>query len=200
MKLQGLRKPGHRGDLSLETPRRRATAPRAGRASGQAQRKHHQSRQPRWRVSKHSQRERLQLPMMIAALWIIKDPSADNDRGTHAEERNKASQHSDHCSLPWFFCFSMHDSTHYIHFGLHRRRAVSRSRFRALTRIKLSAHGPGGTATSEASKQRFGIPALANARYAGVGTREVAAPFDRFCALRQTAAYCQEAAICASIA
>jgi hypothetical protein len=94
----------------------------------------------------------------------------------------------------------MHDSTHYIHFGLHRRRAVSRSRFRALTRIKLSAHGPGGTATVEASKPRFGVPALANARYAGVGTREVAAPFDRFCALRQTAAYCQEAAICASIA
>ena len=40
--------------------------------------------------------------MMIAALWIIKDPSADNDRGTHAEERNKASQYPDHCSLPWF--------------------------------------------------------------------------------------------------
>ena len=115
---------------------------------------------------------------MIAALWIIKDPSADDDRGTHAEERNKASQHSDHCSLPWFFCFSMHDSTHYIRIGLHRRRAVSRSRFRALTRIKLSVHGPGGTATVEASKPRFGVPALANARYAGVGTREVAAPFD----------------------
>ena len=122
--------------------------------------------------------KRLQLLMMIAALWIIKDPSTDNDRGTHAEERNKASQYSDHCSLPWFFCFSTHDSTHYIRFGLHRRRAVSRSRFRALTRIKLSAHGPGGTATSEASKPRFGVPALANARYAGVGTREVAAPFD----------------------
>jgi hypothetical protein len=34
-------------------------------------------------------------------------------------------------------------------------------------------HGPGGTATVEASKPRFGVPALANARYAGVGTREV---------------------------
>ena len=43
-----------------------------------------------------------QLLMMIAALRIIKDPSADNDRGTHAEERNKASQYPDHCSLRGF--------------------------------------------------------------------------------------------------
>src|SRR6516225_1253125 len=66
-------------------------------------------------------REATQLLVMIAALRIIKDPSADNDRGTHAEERNKASQYPDHCSLPWFFYFSTHDNTHYICLKQHRR-------------------------------------------------------------------------------
>jgi hypothetical protein len=50
--------------------------------------------------------------MMIAALRIIKDPGAHNDRGTHAEESNKASQYPDHCTLPWFFYFSKHIIAH----------------------------------------------------------------------------------------
>jgi hypothetical protein len=71
------------------------------------------------------------------------------------------------------FYFSTHDNTHYIRLSRHRRSAVSRSRFRALTGIKLLADEPGSTGMVEASKPRFGVPALANARYAGVGTREV---------------------------
>lgn len=43
---------------------------------------------------------------MIAALWIIKDPGAHNDRGTHTEERNKPSQYPEHRSLPWFLFLS----------------------------------------------------------------------------------------------
>jgi hypothetical protein len=48
--------------------------------------------------------------MMIAALRIIKDPSTENDRDTHGDQRNNASQYPDHCCLPWFL-FSTHDST-----------------------------------------------------------------------------------------
>jgi hypothetical protein len=50
--------------------------------------------------------KRLQLLVMIAALRIIKDAGARNDRGTHAEERNKPSQYPEHCNLPWFLFFS----------------------------------------------------------------------------------------------
>jgi hypothetical protein len=38
--------------------------------------------------------------MMVAALRIVEDPGADNDRGTHRQERNKPCQHSKHDSLP----------------------------------------------------------------------------------------------------
>jgi hypothetical protein len=46
-----------------------------------------------------------QLLMVIAAFRIIQNSSADNDAGAHAEERNKAGQYPEHCSLPWWFSF-----------------------------------------------------------------------------------------------
>jgi hypothetical protein len=38
--------------------------------------------------------------MMIAAVRIVKDAGAQNDRGAHAEERDKASQYPEHCKPP----------------------------------------------------------------------------------------------------